>query len=64
MIFDHLTLQCFLSVAESGSFTKAAEKVSRTQSAVSQQISKLEQALDVTLLKREKTVSLTTEGEI
>ena len=64
MIFDHLTLQCFLSVAENGSFTKAAEKVGRTQSAVSQQISKLEKILGVSLLKRQKKVSLTTEGEI
>ncbi len=64
MSFDHLTLQCFLSVAESGSFTKAAERVGRTQSAVSQQISKLEQTLGVILLKRQKNVSLTTEGEV
>lgn len=64
MSFDCLTLQSFLSVAESRSFTKAAERVGRTQSAVSQQISKLEQTLGVTLLKREKNISLTTEGEI
>ncbi|HUX78377.1 MAG TPA: LysR family transcriptional regulator [Alphaproteobacteria bacterium] len=64
MSFDHLSLQCFLSVAGSGSFTKAAERVGRTQSAVSQQISKLEQTLGVTLLKREKKVSLTSEGEV
>lgn len=64
MNIDHLTLQCFLAIAESGSFTKAAEKVGRTQSAVSQQISKLEYGLGVTLLQRQKAVSLTTEGEI
>jgi DNA-binding transcriptional LysR family regulator len=64
MMFDHLALQCFLSVAQTGSFTKAGERVGRTQSAVSQQISKLEETLGVSLLKREKTVSLTTEGEI
>ena len=43
MFFDALTLECFLAVIETKSFTRAAKKVSRTQSAVSQQI-KEEQA--------------------
>lgn len=64
MKFDHLTLQCFLSVAESKSFTKTAEKVGRTQSAVSQQIAKLEDALGVSLFERASHFALTAGGEL
>lgn len=64
MDLDTITLQCFLAVAESGSFTKAAERVGRTQSAISQQVAKLENMLGKTLLKRGKTFALTAEGEI
>ena len=42
MNIDTIALQCFIVVAETGSFTKAAERVGRTQSAISQQINKLE----------------------
>ena len=64
MLFDTLTLECFLAVAETGSFTLAAAKVSRTQSAISQQITKLENQIDKQLLVRGKSVTLTPEGEI
>jgi len=64
MSIDTFTLQCFLAAAETGSFTKAAERVERTQSAISQQIAKLEQMLGKPLLVRGKTFSLTPEGEI
>lgn len=64
MNIDTITLQCFISVAETGSFTKAAERVGRTQSAISQQMSKLENMLGKPLLVRGKTFSLTPEGEI
>jgi len=64
MSIDTFTLQCFLAAAETGSFTKAAERVERTQSAISQQIAKLEQLLGKPLLVRGKTFSLTPEGEI
>lgn len=64
MSLDTITLQCFLAVAETGSFTKAADRVSRTQSAVSQQLAKLEMILGKPLLIRGKTISLTNEGEI
>ena len=62
--FDALTLECFLAVAESGSFTRAAKRVFRTQSAVSQQIAKLESQLGKSLFNRGKILSLTQEGEI
>lgn len=64
MSFDALTLECFVAVAESGSFTRAAERVNRTQSAISQQMAKLELQLGKTLLIRGKHFTLTPEGEI
>lgn len=64
MTIDTITLQVFIAVAETGSFTKAAEKVGRTQSAISQQIAKLENLLGKTLLLRGKSFALTSEGEI
>jgi DNA-binding transcriptional LysR family regulator len=64
MNIDTTTLQGFLAVVETGSFTKAAESVGRTQSAISQQISKLEHLLGVSLLHRGKALSLTAEGEV
>jgi DNA-binding transcriptional LysR family regulator len=44
--------------------TRAAERVGRSQSAVSQQIAKLERLLGEALLTRGKEISLTPEGEI
>ena len=64
MNIDTIGLQCFISVAETGSFTRAAERVGRTQSAISQQISKMESLLGKVLLVRGKAFILTPEGEI
>jgi DNA-binding transcriptional LysR family regulator len=64
MSIDTATLQCFLSVASTGSFTKAAERIGRTQSAVSQQVAKLEGLIGKTLIQRGKTLTLTNEGQI
>ena len=61
---DTTALQCFLAVADSGSVTKAAGCVGRTQSAVSQKIAKLENQLDKTLFVRGKPFTLTRDGEI
>lgn len=63
MSFDALTLDCFIAVAETGSFTKAAERVGRTQSAVSQQIARLENQLNKSLFVRGKNLSLTNDGK-
>lgn len=63
MYLDTLTLECFVAVAETASFTRASERVGRTQSAVSQQISKLEYFLDRKLFERGKQLSLTADGE-
>lgn len=64
MSFDALTLECFIAVAETGSFTRAANKVARTQSAVSQQITKLEGIIGKPLFTRTRHLALTSEGEI
>jgi DNA-binding transcriptional LysR family regulator len=64
MAIDSITLQCFLAVAETGSFTKAALRVGRTQSAISQQISKLESLIEKPLFNRGKAFYLTTDGEV
>jgi len=64
MAFDSLTLECFIAVAETGSFTRAAGRVARTQSAVSQQITKLEGIIGKPLFTRTRHLSLTSEGEV
>lgn len=64
MNIDTIALQCFIAVAETGSFTRAAERVGRTQSAISQQMTKLENLLGKLLLVRGKAFTLTPEGEI
>lgn len=61
---DTVSLECLIAVAETNSFTKASEKVKRTQSAVSQQINKLEHLLARPLFVRGKNLCLTAEGEI
>lgn len=64
MSIDTVTLQCFLAVADTASFTKAAERVCRTQSAISQQIAKLENMVEKPLFNRGRELTLTTDGEI
>lgn len=57
-------MRYFISVVETGSFTKAAEECYISQSAISQQIKSLEDELDVKLLRRnKKSFSLTSAGE-
>tara|TARA_R110000868_G_scaffold168175_4_gene402760 strand:- start:560 stop:1408 length:849 start_codon:yes stop_codon:yes gene_type:complete len=64
MNIDTILLQCFIAVAESSSVTKAGAQIGRTQSAVSQQIAKLERMLGKPLFIRGKHFSLTSDGEI
>lgn len=64
MSIDTITLKCVLAVAETGSFTKAADKIGRTQSAISQQIAKLEHLLGKPLFVRGKLLALTHEGDL
>lgn len=63
MDFDQLIT--FLEVARQGSFSRAGEKVFRSQSAVSAQIRQLEQEYGDRLLDRSgKTVKLTPAGQV
>src|SRR5438132_11829197 len=63
MDFDQLIT--FLEVARQGSFSRAGEKVVRSQSAVSAQIRQLEQEYGDRLLDRSgKTVKLTPAGQV
>jgi len=57
-------LQTFVSIADTGSFTRAAEEVHRTQSAVSMQMRRLEERIGKPIfLKEGRTNRLTEEGE-
>lgn len=62
---DTALLRTFAVVAETLHFTRAAERLNCVQSAVSMQIKRLEDALQVRLLeRRRRDVKLTREGEI
>ena len=57
-------LQSFCAIADCGSFTEAARRVNKTQSAVSMQIKRLEERLGQALLTRDgRGVTLTQHGE-
>jgi DNA-binding transcriptional LysR family regulator len=58
-------LQTFVAIADGGSFTDAARRVHRTQSAVSMQIKRLEELLERPVFVRDgRSVRLTHDGEI
>jgi DNA-binding transcriptional LysR family regulator len=66
-MFDLDLLKSFVSVVDAGGFTRAGERVHRTQSTVSQQVRKLEAAVGKPLLRRQragKGVTPTEEGEL
>jgi DNA-binding transcriptional LysR family regulator len=57
-------LKTFLAIADEGNFTRAAEIVNKTQSAVSMQMKRLEELLDTPLFAKDGRLSrFTTEGE-
>jgi DNA-binding transcriptional LysR family regulator len=59
---DHL--KTFLAISDGGSFTKAAEEVNKTQSAVSMQMKRLEDSLGRALFERDgRSNRLTLDGE-
>jgi DNA-binding transcriptional LysR family regulator len=65
MLLELELLRTFVAVAESGGFRKAAERLHLTQSAVSQQVRRLEQAAGRQLFQRTtRTVALTSDGEL
>lgn len=63
MNLDFTSLECFLAVYETKSFSKAAKKLNRTQSAVSQKIGHLENFLSTKLFFRDSKISLTGTGK-
>ena len=57
-------IHTFLTIADSGSFTRAAEEVHRTQSAVSMQMRRLEERIGKQLFAKDgRTNRLTEDGE-
>src|SRR3954469_10194479 len=61
---DPELLQAFVLIADGHTFTQAAERMGRTQSAVSMQIKRLEETLGQTVLRRAKggAIELTEHG--
>ncbi|KQQ81254.1 LysR substrate-binding domain-containing protein [Aureimonas sp. Leaf324] len=56
-------LRTFVAIVDTGSFTRAAEEVFKTQSAVSMQVRRLEERLGADLFERNgRTVKLTDDG--
>ena len=63
-MLDLELLRSFVSVVDAGGFTRASERVHRTQSTVSQQIRRLEDDIGQPLFNRNgKDVTLTEAGE-
>ncbi len=63
-MLDTDQLRSFLAIVDTGSFTRAGERVNKTQSAVSMHIRRLEEQLGCALfVKQGRTARLTSEGE-
>ena len=63
-MLDTDALRSFLAIVDSGSFTRAAERVAKTQSAVSMQMRRLEERLGRALFVRDgRGVRLSPDGE-
>ncbi len=63
-LLDVDQLRTFIAIAETGSFTKAADVVNKTQSAVSMQMKRLEERLGKAVFARDGRASkLTEDGE-
>ncbi|ABD26913.1 transcriptional regulator, LysR family [Novosphingobium aromaticivorans DSM 12444] len=57
-------LRCFVTIADTGSFTRAGERLGRTQSAISLQLKRLEEQLGRTLFVRSpRSLAITPNGE-
>lgn len=64
-MIDLRSIKVFLAVCDSLSFTSAAKRLQKTQSAVSQAVRQLEEDLGVVLVNRtSRSVSLTPAGEL
>lgn len=57
-------LRCFVTIAETGGFTRAGDRLGRTQSTISLQVKRLEDMLGRTVFARTpRSLSLTSDGE-
>ncbi|MDR1888674.1 MAG: LysR family transcriptional regulator [Zoogloeaceae bacterium] len=64
-MFEPEVLRAFIAVVENGSFTRASERLHLTQSAISQQIRRLEASVGRPLFKRTtRRVEVNADGEI
>ncbi|CAG2129897.1 LysR family transcriptional regulator [Cupriavidus plantarum] len=63
-MFNPQWLRSFSMVAQTGSFTQAADQLGLTQAAVSQHIRHLEDALGPLLIRRPRAVELTPAGKV
>jgi len=64
-VFDTLLLRSFVTVAQEGSFTRAATRLHLTQSAVSAHLRRLEEQAGAPLVTRTtRSLALTTDGEV
>ncbi|ATQ43647.1 LysR family transcriptional regulator [Caulobacter mirabilis] len=63
-MLDPRLLRAFVAISETGSFTQAAERLHMTQSTISQQLGRLEQAVGRALIDRtDRPVRVTASGE-
>jgi DNA-binding transcriptional LysR family regulator len=63
-MFDPRLLRAFVAIVDAGSFTLAAERLHMTQSTISQQLARLEEAVGLTLIDRvARPVEPTAAGE-
>lgn len=57
-------LRCFVTIADTGSFTRAGDRLGRTQSTISLQVKRLEEQLGRTVFNRTpRSLSLTENGQ-
>lgn len=64
ILFDAEHLKAFIAIADTGSFTKAADVIHKTQSAVSMQMKRLEERIGKPIFERDGRASkLTDDGE-
>lgn len=63
-MLDPRLLRSFVTIADTGSFTQAAERLNMTQSTISQQLARLEEAVGIGLIDRiARPVQPTASGE-
>ncbi|MFX5085284.1 LysR family transcriptional regulator, partial [Acinetobacter baumannii] len=63
--FDLDLLRTFVTIVDSGGFTRASERLGRTQSTISLQVKRLEDGLGKRLFLREgRGLDLTPDGEV